>query len=63
MQITAQPRVAFALANLPKDCVARLVNTGFEWTADKAGRILAEWTKRYNPRSEKRRVPRLAATK
>jgi iron(III) transport system substrate-binding protein len=52
--ITAQAGVAAALANLPKDYEARLVKMDFEWAADNRDRILAEWTTRYDHKSEKR---------
>ena len=52
--ITAQPGVAAPLANVPKDYEARLVKKDFAWEADNRERILAEWTKRYNAKSEKR---------
>ena len=52
--ITAQPGVAAPLANVPKDYEARLVKMDFTWAADNRERILAEWTKRYNAKSEKR---------
>jgi len=52
--ITAQPGVAAPLANVPKDYEARLVKMDFGWAAENRERILAEWTKRYNAKSEKR---------
>ncbi len=52
--ITAQPGVAAPLANVPKDYEARLVKMDFSWAAENRERILEEWTKRYNSKSEKR---------
>ena len=52
--ITAQPGVAAPLANVPKDYEARLVKMDFSWAAENRERILDEWTKRYNSKSEKR---------
>ena len=52
--ITAQPGVASPLANVPKDYEARLVKMDFSWAAENRERILAEWTTRYNAKSEKR---------
>ena len=52
--ITAQPGVAAPLANIPKDYEARLVKMDFSWAAANRERILAEWPKRYNSKSEKR---------
>ncbi len=50
--ITAQPGVAAPLANVPKDYEQRLVKMDFNWAADNRERILAEWNKRYNAKSE-----------
>ena len=50
--ITAQPGVAAPLPNVPKDYEQRLVKMDFAWAADNRERILAEWTKRYNAKSE-----------
>ena len=50
--ITAQPGVAAPLANVPKDYEARLVKMDFNAAADSRERVLAEWTKRYNAKSE-----------
>ena len=52
--ITAQPGVAAPLANVPSDYEARLVKMDFNWAADNRERVLAEWTKRYNSKTEKR---------
>ena len=50
--ITAQPGVAAPLANVPKDYEARLVKMDFAATAASRERVLEEWTKRYNAKSE-----------
>ena len=50
--ITAQPGIAPPLANVPKDYEARLVKMDFEWAANNRERILDEWNKRYNAKSE-----------
>jgi iron(III) transport system substrate-binding protein len=52
--ITAQPGVAQPLANIPKDYEERLVKMDFKKAAESRARILAEWTKRYDAKSEKR---------
>ena len=52
--ITAQPGVAAPLANVPKDYEARLVKLDFNYAAEQRERILNEWTKRYNVKTEKR---------
>lgn len=50
--ITAIPGVAEPLPNVPKDYESRLVNVDFKWAADNREKILAEWTKRYDGKSE-----------
>jgi len=50
--ITAQPGVAAPLANVPKDYEQRLVKMDFNWAAENRERILDEWNKRYNAKSE-----------
>ena len=52
--ITAQPGLASPLPNIPKDYEARLVKMDFNVAAENRERVLAEWTKRYNGKSEKR---------
>jgi iron(III) transport system substrate-binding protein len=53
--ITAQPGVAEPLPNVPKDFEERLVKMDFKKTAEARERILAEWNKRYNAKSEPRK--------
>jgi len=50
--ITAQPGVAAPLPNVPADYEARLVKMDFKTAADNRERVLAEWTKRYDAKSE-----------
>ena len=50
--ITAVPGMAPPLPNVPSDYEARLVKMDFAWAAENRERILAEWTKRYNAKSE-----------
>jgi iron(III) transport system substrate-binding protein len=50
--ITAQPGVAEPLKNIPADYEKRLVKMDFQWAADNRERILEEWNKRYNAKSE-----------
>ncbi|HSV45426.1 MAG TPA: putative 2-aminoethylphosphonate ABC transporter substrate-binding protein [Ramlibacter sp.] len=52
--ITAQPGVAAPLANVPADYESRLVKMDFATTAANRERVLAEWTRRYNAKTEKR---------
>jgi iron(III) transport system substrate-binding protein len=53
--ITAMPGVAQPLANIPADYEQRLVKMDFTWAADNRERILAEWTRRYDGKSEPRK--------
>ena len=50
--ITAQPGVASPLANIPADYEKRLVKMDFKVAADNRERILAEWNRRYDAKSE-----------
>jgi len=50
--ITAHPGVAEPLKNIPADYEKRLVKMDFQWAADNRERILEEWNKRYNAKSE-----------
>ena len=50
--ITAQPGVASPLANIPADYEKRLVKMDFKVAADNRERVLAEWNKRYDAKSE-----------
>ena len=44
---SAQP-----LPNIPADYESRLVKNDFAWAANNRDKILAEWTKRYDSKSE-----------
>ncbi|HEY5323216.1 MAG TPA: putative 2-aminoethylphosphonate ABC transporter substrate-binding protein [Caldimonas sp.] len=50
--ITAQPGVASPLPNVPADYESRLVKMDFKVAADNRARVLDEWNKRYNAKSE-----------
>ena len=50
--ITAHPGVAEPLKNVPADYEARLVKMDFATTAKNRERVLAEWTRRYDAKSE-----------
>jgi iron(III) transport system substrate-binding protein len=52
--ITAMPGVAQPLPNIPADYEQRLVKMDFKWAADNRERILAEWIRRYDGKSEPR---------
>jgi len=53
--ITAMPGVAAPLANIPADYESRLVKMDFAATAASRERVLAEWTRRYDGKSEPRK--------
>jgi len=53
--ITAQPGVAAPLANVPKDYEQRLVKLDFNYAAEQRERILGEWTRRYDGKTEKKK--------
>jgi iron(III) transport system substrate-binding protein len=50
--IVAIPGVATPLPNIPADYETRLVKNDFAWAANNRDKILAEWTKRYDVKSE-----------
>jgi iron(III) transport system substrate-binding protein len=52
--ITAQPGVAPKLANIPDDYESRLIKMDFTASAQSRERTLAEWSKRYDAKSEKK---------
>ncbi len=53
--ITAQPGVAAPLVNVPKDYEQRLVKLDFNHAAEQRERILAEWTRRYDGKTEQKK--------
>jgi iron(III) transport system substrate-binding protein len=50
--IVALPGIAKPLPNIPADYEKRLVKNDFAWAAKNRDKILAEWTKRYDAKSE-----------
>lgn len=52
--LTAQPGVAQKLPDIPADYESRLIKMDFNHSANNRDRILAEWSKRYDAKSEKR---------
>ncbi len=52
--IVALPGVAQPLPNVPADYEKRLVKNDFAWAAKNRDLILAEWSKRYDAKSEKK---------
>ena len=50
--IVAVPGVAQPLPNVPADYEKRLVKNDFTWAANNREKILAEWIKRYDVKSE-----------
>ncbi len=53
--LTAQPGVAPKLPNIPADYEKRLIKLDFETSAANRERVLAEWLKRYDSKSEARK--------
>ncbi len=53
--ITAQPGVAPKLANIPADYESRLVKLDFTESPNARERVLAEWPRRYDGKSEKKK--------
>ncbi|WP_298367820.1 putative 2-aminoethylphosphonate ABC transporter substrate-binding protein [Azospirillum sp.] len=53
--VTAVPNVGKALPNYPENAEAKMLKTNdFAWAAANRDAILAEWTKRYDAKSEKK---------
>jgi iron(III) transport system substrate-binding protein len=50
--IVAIPGIAKPLEHIPADIEQRLIKNDFTWAADNRERILAEWSKRYDGKSE-----------
>lgn len=50
--VLAQPGIAERFQELPADYEQRLINNDFAWAAQNRERILAEWRKRYDGKSE-----------
>lgn len=51
--VVAIPGIAKPLENYPLDIEQRMINNNFSWAAAQRARILAEWQKRYDTKSEK----------
>ncbi len=52
--LTAQPGVAPKLPNIPGDYESRLIKMDFNYAAANRDRILTEWSKRFDAKSEKK---------
>ena len=50
--ILAIPEIATANPNLPTDLSKRLIKNDFVWAATNRERIISQWTKRYDGKSE-----------
>lgn len=50
--VLAQPGIADGIAELPADYEKRLIDNDFAWASENRERILAEWRKRYDGKSE-----------
>ena len=46
------PSIATSNPNLPADLTKRMIKNDFTWAATNRDRIIAEWTKRYDGKSE-----------
>lgn len=51
--VLAQPGIAQRISELPADYEQRLIANDFAWAAEERERILAEWRRRYDGKSEK----------
>jgi len=50
----AMPGVAKPIENYPADIVERMIDNDFSWAAVNRDRILQEWTRRYDGKTEVR---------
>ncbi|MNL77631.1 hypothetical protein D3C87_2038600 [compost metagenome] len=50
--VLAIPSIATANPNLPADLTTRMIKNDFTWAATNRERIIAEWTKRCDGKSE-----------
>ena len=48
----AIPSIATSNPNLPADLTKRMIKNDFTWAATNRDRIIAEWTRRYDGKSE-----------
>ena len=48
------PGKAQPVPNFPADIEKKMIKNDFEWAAKNRERVLAEWTKRYDGKSEKK---------
>jgi iron(III) transport system substrate-binding protein len=55
--VVALPGVVTRPKYIPEDLEARLIKNDFDWVAGNRDRILAEWSKRYEGKAEKRPQP------
>lgn len=52
--VVAYPGIAQPVENFPENVVEAMIDNDFEWAAVNRERILAEWTRRYDAKSEAR---------
>jgi iron(III) transport system substrate-binding protein len=50
--VLAQPGIAERLPELPTDYEQRLIRNDFAWASENRDKVLAEWRKRYDGKSE-----------
>ncbi len=52
LPILAIPEIAVPVEHFPTDTVGKMIGNDFGWAADNRKRILGEWQKRYDTKSE-----------
>ena len=52
LPLLARPDLAKPVEHFPEDTQAKMINNDFSWAADNRSRILKEWQKRYDVKSE-----------
>jgi iron(III) transport system substrate-binding protein len=50
--VVAIPELAQPIASMPKDLQSKMIDNDFDWAASNRERILAEWQKRYDVKTE-----------
>jgi iron(III) transport system substrate-binding protein len=52
--VLALPGVAKPVENYPTDAEGKMIKNDFEWAANNRAKILEEWSKRYDNKSEQK---------
>ena len=50
--VVAMPGVAKPVEHYPAEVIEKMIDNDFEWAANNREKILAEWSKRYDSKSE-----------